>query len=512
MTAYAYGTEPRPYQHTVFEQTRDEPAFAWFLQQRLGKSKIGVDNACYLWGQNRVDALLVVAPSGVHRGWTCGDAEQGEHSGGHFGQHVPAHVRSRTAYWNSKARKHERDALDALMEPADQPTLRVLSVNVEAIGQSRRAHDFVTRFVHAFRTMLIVDESTTIKNKNARTERVLKLAEQCPYVRLLSGEPAPEGPMDLYYQLKALDPMPLGFSSFYAFRNRYAVLRTRQVPHPNPKKAGTMMKFKEIVNYKNEDELRHKLDRVSVSLRREDCHADLPDASYDNRYVTPTDEQRRLYNEIIDDGLYRLNDSGDELDGVELQHVLTRLIRAQQVLGGFLPDEGGQTQAVPGGNPKLDALLAEVEQLGGKSVVWSVYRAEQEAIAAALRDRLGGDAVVEYHGGIDADQRDRAKAAFQHGDDVRVFVGSPKAGRYSLELSAANDVLWYSWSHPLEPYVQANDRVVHVSKTDPIYYLHLVVPDSGEAKMLAALRAKQSLAGRLRTFADARDLLRESRL
>lgn len=474
---------------------------------------LGVNNAAYLWSQNKIDALLVIAPSGVHRGWVQGDPEHGENAEGHFGQHVPAHVKYRLALWNSRARKHERRALDHVMEPADEPVLRVLTVNVEAIGQSRRAYDFVRRFVNTQRCMLVVDESTCIKSSNKRTERVLELATQCPYRRLMSGEPGPEGPTDYYYQLKVLDDAPLGFSSYYAFRNRYAVLRSREVPHPNPKKReqGKKLKFNEIVGWQREDEFRAKLDTISTSLRRRDCY-DLPDAITTNRQVAPTDEQRRLYNEIIDAGLYRLDDSGDALDGIQLQHVLTRVLRAQQVLGGFLPDDTGNVQAVAGANPKLDALRDEVAQTRGKVVIWSAFRAEQDAVAAALRHDYGDAAVVEYHGGVGPEDREHAKAAFQHDDGVRVFVGSPKAGRYSLELSAADDVVWYSWLDALEPYVQANDRVVHVDKQVAISYLHLVVPGSVESKSLARLRRKQTLADSLRTSADVRAVLEEVRL
>lgn len=513
--AYRYGTEPYEHQRAVFEVTRDEEAHGIFLEQGLGKSKIVIDTAAWLWSKNRIDALVVIAPSGPHRSWVSGDESAGDHPYGHLGTHLPEHVPFVAAYWASSARKREREALDRVSGQLDTMMLRVLTVNVEAIGQSKRAYDFVLWFVKTFRCLVDVDESTSIKSKNKRTTRVLEISKHARYRRLTSGEPAPEGPFDLYYQLKFLEDAPLGFTSYYSFRNRYADLRERQVPHPNPKKRanGDKVKFKEVVRYKNEDELHDKLDRLSTSLRKEDC-LDLPDRTYVNRYVEPTDEQRRLYNEILEDGIYRLDDSGDALDGVELRHALTRILRAQQVLGGFLPDEGGNVTAVPGRNPKLEALVDEFRQLprGHKLVVWAVFKAEQDAIAGAFRRELGDDAVVEYHGRVDQAGRETAKARFQNDPDVRAFVGSPKAGRYDLTLTAARDVAWFSWETALEPYLQANDRVHRIGTTDNVRYAHLVVPGTVEAKSLGELVSKRSLAQSLRTFSDVRGLLEASKL
>jgi SNF2 family DNA or RNA helicase len=73
---------------------------------------------------------------------------------------------------------------------------------------------------------MIIDESTTIKNKGAkRTKNLIKLGLDAKYKRILTGSPVTKSPLDLYSQCAFLDKSLLGFTSFLTFRNRYAVMR-----------------------------------------------------------------------------------------------------------------------------------------------------------------------------------------------------------------------------------------------------------------------------------------------
>ena len=45
----------------------------------------------------------------------------------------------------------------------------------------------------------------------------------------MTGSPVTKNPLDLYTQCEFLDPYLLDFASYYAFRNRYAVMKTMHV-------------------------------------------------------------------------------------------------------------------------------------------------------------------------------------------------------------------------------------------------------------------------------------------
>ena len=62
-------------------------------------------------------------------------------------------------------------------------------VNVEALS-TKKGVDFVNKFLSCHETIMAIDESTTIKNPQAkRTKSVIKLGESAKYKRILTGSP-----------------------------------------------------------------------------------------------------------------------------------------------------------------------------------------------------------------------------------------------------------------------------------------------------------------------------------
>ena len=85
-------------------------------------------------------------------------------------------------------------------------------MNVEAFS-TKRGSDFARLFLIG-RSMMIIDESTTIKNPKAkRTKAILDLRKETKYRRILTGSPVTQSPMDLWAQMDFLDPEILGQSS-----------------------------------------------------------------------------------------------------------------------------------------------------------------------------------------------------------------------------------------------------------------------------------------------------------
>ena len=64
--SYAHQTE-------AVERFKDEKEIALFLSQGLGKSKITLDIARYKYEKGEIEALLIIAPNGVHKQWACVD-------------------------------------------------------------------------------------------------------------------------------------------------------------------------------------------------------------------------------------------------------------------------------------------------------------------------------------------------------------------------------------------------------------------------------------------------------
>ena len=361
--------------------------------------------------------------------------------------------------------------------------LKILVMNVEALSTPRGTKAAYFFLKENPDNILVVDESTTIKNRKAtRTKNVILLAREAKYRRILTGSPVTKSPMDLYSQCEALSSKALGFNSYYAFQSRYALIQKR--------KMGTRA-FQEIVGYRRLDELNSKLDRFSNRVLKEEC-LDLPDKLYIRRDVPLTDEQKRVYLQMKKLALAKLENG--EL--ATTASVLTQIMRLQQICCGFLQPDGGEIQVLD--NNRLKELLEITDELQGKAIIWASYTHDIQQIASALRDRFGPEAVATYYGDTPQDERQAIVERFQDKESpLRFFVGQPRTGGYGITLTAANTTVYYSNSYDLEIRLQSEDRAHRIGQRNKVTYIDLVSPETIDEKILIALRGKIDLAGKV---------------
>lgn len=67
MIDYKYKTKPFEHQHIDFMTSRDRDDYALFLEMGLGKSKIIVDTAAWLYATGQIDAVFVLGNKGSYR-------------------------------------------------------------------------------------------------------------------------------------------------------------------------------------------------------------------------------------------------------------------------------------------------------------------------------------------------------------------------------------------------------------------------------------------------------------
>jgi SNF2 family DNA or RNA helicase len=480
---YDYKTEPYAHQREVFHRARDLDDFAFLMGMGTGKTKVGIDNAAWLWAQGKISALVVIAPNGVHRNWILREIPA----------HLPEWTQYRAAIWASPSviKAGERKELDKIWK--EGRGLRVISMNVEAFGQGMKGAGakFLAKVMNTFNTMVIIDESTVIKTPgSARTKTLITLGKRAKYRRIMTGTPITNGPLDAYAQFAFLNRDILGFDNFYSFKHRYAEWVRRQLNQVDPK-TGKKREFEELVSYRNLDELVNNIQAHSFRITKNEC-LDLPEKVYERRLVDLTAEQRKLYNDIRKKALYDLG-NGE----VTVQNVLTKLLRLQQVLGGFVPaEEFAPAVPIPGANPRLESLLGAVEEAGGdgKIIIWARFRAELEAITARLAKEYGPKSVVGYHGGVKAGDREVNIDRFQNDDLCQFFVGQQHSGGYGLTLTAATTVIYYSNDFSLEARLQSEDRAHRIGQKDNVTYIDMEAANTVDTKIINALRSKKNIA------------------
>ena len=463
---YKFKTKPYDHQVTALEKSWDKKEYAYFMEMGTGKSKVLVDNIAMLYDKGRINAALIIAPKGVYRNWYSQEIPN----------HLPSHIEHKTVLWTattSKAKDKEYQQLFKI-----DLDLHILIMNVEAFS-TKKGLEFATSFLNCHNSLMAVDESTTIKTPSAkRTKAILNLGKVALYRRILTGSPVTKSPLDLYTQCGFLDGYLLGFDSYYAFRNRYAVMVERNF-------GGRRVQIPK--GYKRLGELSDKLKPFSYRVLKEDC-LDLPDKIYIKREVDLTDEQKNTYVTMKSAALAQLKGKM-----ATAPHVLTQLMRLHQITCGHLKNDDDTITEIK--NNRISSLLELLEEVEGKVIIWANYVYDINRIVKAISLKYGDDTIVQYYGAIPAEQRQKNIEKFQDPDSpVRFFVGNPQTGGYGITLTAANNIIYYSNGYDLEKRLQSEDRAHRIGQKKAVTYIDLIAPKTIDEKIVKALRKKINIA------------------
>jgi len=466
---YKFKTEPYEHQLTALGASHNRENFALFMEMGTGKSKVLIDNIAMLYDKGKINAALIVAPKGVYHNW-----ERQE-----LPIHMPAHVLYQIITWSPVETKKQQAALKKLF--IHDEDLVIFLMNIEAFS-TKKGMRIAEKFLLAHSALMAIDESTTIKSPTAsRTKSVLKLRVLAKYRRILTGAPVTKSPLDLYTQCFFLDPDLLDFSSYYTFKNRYAIMVDRNV--------GTHS-FKHVMGYQRLDELNGKLNDFSYRVLKEDC-LDLPEKVYMKRMITLTPEQKRMYGEMKKFAL-------SELEGKKITatSVLAQLVRLHQITCGHLTLDDGDIQTLK--NNRIKELLDILEETDGKIIIWAVYRHDIKEITKILSERYGANAVESFFGDtLDRDRQDIIDRFQDRESDLRFFVGNPKTGGYGLTLTASHTVIYYSNSYDLETRLQSEDRAHRISQDKKVTYIDLITEGTVDELIVKNLRGKINLATKI---------------
>lgn len=444
MSEFPFKTNPYKHQLDCWRVSKDRDAFAYFMEMGTGKSKVIIDNAAYLNMNGKIDGQVIVAPKGVYLNWIESELPT----------HMTEAITHKVAHWSSYARKKERDAIKALYQ--EGKLLRTLVVNVEAMN-SERATNEVVQFMKKYPSMLTVDESTTIKNPDAkRTKILINVGKYAHYRRVCSGNPIPNGPLDIYSQAEFLQRNMLGFTNFFAFRNRFAVMQD--------KKAGGNS-FRSVVGYRDLEALKTLMRRFAFIIKKADC-LDLPPKVYQTVDVEMGPRQTDAYNRMVEDSIIRLSATTQ----VTALMAITQLLRLHQIACGFLKPDG--MDEVPFGEPdnRMETLLDLLGQAPGKVIIWATYRYNIKNIIRSISERFGADSVVDFYGDTSDEKRRYAKQAFQDPNSpVKFMVSNPDTGKWGNTWTQATTVIYYSNNYNLEAREQSEDRAHRIGQKGAIH-------------------------------------------
>ena len=462
---YKFKTKPYEHQLKALKKSHNKELFAYFMEMGTGKSKVLIDNVSMLYDKGKINGFLLVAPKGVYKNWY--DSE--------IPTHMVDHVEKKMVLWQANITKSQQQKLDSLFEPGED--LHILIMNVDAFSTSKGV-EFAAKFLRCHRTMMAIDESTTIKNPDAkRSKHICSLGQYAKYKRILTGSPVTKSPLDLYKQCEFLGEGLLDFTSYYAFRTRYAILKTMNFGSHSAKVP---------VGYQNLQELSDKIAVFSDRVLKEDC-LDLPAYTYQKRIIQLSKEQQKIYDQMKNVALA-------QMDGklMTTSTALVQLMRLQQITCGHFKADDGTLKIIK--NERVAALMDILEEVEGKAIIWAHWRHDIDSIVKAIEKEYPGS-VMTYYGSTSTEDRAKAIKEIQDPNSkIRFLVGTPQTGGYGITLTEANVMIYYSNGYDLEKRTQSEARINRIGQKRKMTYIDIICEKTVDERIVKALRKKINIA------------------
>ena len=448
----------KPYNHQkiafnfAIEKLEQEGCAALLMDMGLGKSLTSIAIAGQLYQENKIERVLVVCPTSIISVWEKEFVKFADYD--YFVESIVGSTMSK--------RKEKLKSL------CHKKGLQVAVINYEATWRMEKE-------LNVYKPDIIIcDESQKIKNPSAAKSKTLhRLGVKAKYKIILTGTPVQNSPMDVFSQWKFLDPNIFGVS-FYAFRNRYAVM-------------GGYYNH-QIIKFKNMDELTSKAHSVSYRITKGEA-LDLPEQIFLNRYCELEKEARKVYDTVMKESYAELMDGE-----ITATNILTKLMRLCQIAGGHVKDDEGRMQVIS--KAKLNELKDIMEDViidnKKKLVVFARFIPEIESIK-----QLADEMKVEYSyitGEIKTDDRGVMCDNFQNNENVKLFIAQIQTAGLGITLTAADTAVFYSLDFNYANYSQAIARTHRIGQKNTCTYINLISTETVDEKIIKALESKEDIA------------------
>lgn len=464
---YRSKTEPFPHQVKIRQKIADHNTFAIFAEQGTGKTKVCIDWLGELFAAGQLTGVIVVSKKGVHRQWI--ESEIPDHCGAPW-----------VGTWWPKP-LHDRE----------KTKLEFFTVNYDALRGAKIApvfKEFLTR--HEGRLAIIADESQEIKNpQSQRFKKMVELKPHSDFRQILTGTPIAKDLTDEWAQLKWLDEKIIGIKYLTTFRSEFCVMGG--------------FENRAVVGHKNVDRFKALVEPKSIRVTKSDIGI-LP-KQYNRWKFDLTKEQRDIIRDLKSDLESEL--ASGEI--VTVANAAVLLSKIQQVASGFLIGENEQINwLMPfDKNPRILATIEWRESIDGrKALYWARFRADMIALVEA--HKIMGRSFVQYHGGVNDKDRDKAKTSWMSPDGADGFIGNPQSAGTGLNLQGlCSNILYYTNSFAYIDRSQSEDRTHRIGSNGIITYTDLIASGSTDGYIVSNLRRKRGLSQMV--LGDIREMIGE---
>lgn len=458
---YQFKTQPRDCQIRALNFLWGKTEAALFMKMRTGKTKTVIDWASCLHQDSKLDGVIVFCPISAKGDWE-----------GQIKRHSPVDAAVGRFDFTSKA---ELKKFTKFL--TDEHPFKFLIVGVESMSAGSafdHSYDFVSS---TGRILCVVDESHMIKGfDKERTLKITNIGSISDYRVILTGTPITKAPLDLFAQYRFLDPDIIGYSDFYSFKSRYAVMGGYE--------------NREVIGYEHVDELLGDVAPFTFQVGADEV-ADLLPKEYRVLEVELPTKIRTLYNKLDDNKNLIINHNDNQL---VISNALDRMMRKIRLVNGVMSyGESGVFDHEWVNNAKIDELLEFIESNPSPAVIWTSGKLEMAHVVEALMKKNLNCSML-YGGQKDFD-RTASIARFQNGE-VDYFVSNISAGCAGIDLSRAEMMIYMSNTFKYVDREQSEERATNFANTEKsILIVDIVAKNTVDDEIvLPAIKEKKDVA------------------
>ena len=345
--------------------------------------------------------------------------------------------------------------------------------------------------------MIVIDESILMKNRKAvKVDVVQTLTKYAHFVLLLSGSATAKFRDDLFPQVQTIKPK--AFSSYWRFAEFFTIVEKGQWGWS-------------IEGDRPDHDPQKYLKDFYIVMNQKDVLPDLPDYIYDPIEIDLMPEQRKAFDQMVEEWIVALEAEEDEVpDEVDLEATgrLAQQQRMLQITSNLCNLTKGAGKPMPSISAK-ENLLVDLINMGDIEfplLVWTWFQPTTESVDARLEKEFKNLNVAYVHGGLKAEDKDLGIEMYKDGE-LDVLILQMGVGKFGHTLTDTRTVYYHDRTFESDAWIQTLRRVKRIGlKHRP----RLIVP---RAENSADPLVEMNLAGKMQSIAkvashDLAELLR----
>ena len=323
--------------------------------------------------------------------------------------------------------------------------------------------------------LCVIDEAQNIKNPNTEQTKAIKSVNATTKIAL-TGTPIENKLMD-YWSI--FDFVHKGYLSTKDDFKRQFVMPIEKL---------------------EDEETLHELRTIAKPfvLRRlktdDDIKKELPEKFINDIYCTLSKKQVKLYNAILEEIFFDIeNSKGIQRKGIILK-ILTALKQTCNHPAQFLAIKNPKISE----SGKMELLVNILENIldnDEKVIIFTQY-VEMGKLIQQLISKKFKQEVLFLHGSQTREEKTRIIDTFQEDENYKIFVATLKTGGTGLNLTAAQNVIHYDlwWNPAVEN--QATDRVHRIGQENDVMVYRFITKGTLEETIDAISKHKTDLAAK----------------